>query len=308
MEIQSEHFGNGRSLSMEGSTVEFHDKITELCTLHFHSHFADTSRQDAASTNAHMVELFEHLIDNDQMGGSNSVMWDDTDGCGKQYRCGKAFWLLSFLSHKYQRVIDRLIGAPGHGKGMVDGINGVDKSFLGGCMCLIGTPEANDSEKRMNAASMTENASSSLAQECARLCSTDNRMTGLKGDVKHAKRESNARVKRRHYHVQDDDAIKFKNTKYKAVNFPKDKGVMQCYNVRADPDLGLGKIAMRRIPCACTACREQLKSEWIPNIDEEKQPRYATAEDCKYDKVLHGFNDWTIADLLLTTKDEDGEV
>jgi hypothetical protein len=114
----------------------------------------------------------------DSLFASNEIekqttMWDETDGCGKQYRCAKAYWLLSHLSAKYDMAIDRAIGAPSHGKDIVDGINATDKQYLAGCMCLIGTPEANDSEKWMAAQSMVETASKSLADECARLCTLD---------------------------------------------------------------------------------------------------------------------------------------
>jgi hypothetical protein len=92
-----------------------------------------------------------------------TTMWDETDGCGKQqYRCAKAYWLLSHLSAKYDMTIDHAVGAPLHGKDILDGINATDKQYLAACMCLICTPEANDGEKRMAAQSMVETASKVL--------------------------------------------------------------------------------------------------------------------------------------------------
>ena len=74
LEIQSEHFGNGRSLSMEGSSVEFHiaDLLKEYKAgnldveeleqqFEFVSHFSDVSRQDSTTTNAHMDVLIRDL-------------------------------------------------------------------------------------------------------------------------------------------------------------------------------------------------------------------------------------------------------
>jgi hypothetical protein len=43
-------------------------------------------------------------------------LYETTDGCGAQYRTGTALWFLSSLSAKHNIVIDRLFGAPGHGK------------------------------------------------------------------------------------------------------------------------------------------------------------------------------------------------
>lgn len=57
-------------------------------------------------------------------------MWDDTDGCAKQYRCGTALLFLSLLACTCNITIDRAIGAPGHGKDIVDGLNATDKAFL----------------------------------------------------------------------------------------------------------------------------------------------------------------------------------
>ena len=60
-EVQSEHFGNGRSLSVEGSSVECH--MNEKIVQEFHSHFSDQSRQDASTTNVHMEKMFCFLKD-----------------------------------------------------------------------------------------------------------------------------------------------------------------------------------------------------------------------------------------------------
>jgi hypothetical protein len=71
---QSEHFGNGRSLAMEGSLVESHlaNLIREYKTgnleveeleqqFEFISHFSDVLRQDSTATNAHMDVLIRDL-------------------------------------------------------------------------------------------------------------------------------------------------------------------------------------------------------------------------------------------------------
>ena len=69
---------------------------------------------------------------------------------------------------------------------------------------------------------------------------------------------------------------------------------MQCYNIRADPDLGLGQIALRRIPCACTGCLAQLAKPWQPNIAVSEQPRYKTG-NCELAPIFaDGLNDWHI--------------
>jgi len=56
LEVQSDHFGNGRYLSIEGCKLQYidgdHDEHSE-----FHSNFSDDSRQDASTTHAHMISM-----------------------------------------------------------------------------------------------------------------------------------------------------------------------------------------------------------------------------------------------------------
>ena len=54
-------------------------------------------------------------------------MWDQPDGCAKQYRCSIDYYMISFLSKSYQTVLDRDVDTPGHGKYVVDGFNAVKK-------------------------------------------------------------------------------------------------------------------------------------------------------------------------------------
>ena len=124
LEIQAEHFGNGRSLSMEGSSVEIFARAAVIASLagdytvadalphlrmDFHSHFSDASRQDAATTHAHMWVLLDLLMRGTKELIAGAVLYDDTDGCGKQYRCAKALYLLSLLSSVFGVAIDRIV-------------------------------------------------------------------------------------------------------------------------------------------------------------------------------------------------------
>eukprot|EP00957_Ditylum_brightwellii_P162589 12380629-Ditylum_brightwellii.AAC.1 len=94
-----------------------------------HLHSLDGPKQGAATTNVHMDIFLNSLISREALQ-KKGIIWDDTVGCGKQYRCARVFWLLSYLSQKYNKVIDQAIAAPVHGKGLVDRIGAIDKSFL----------------------------------------------------------------------------------------------------------------------------------------------------------------------------------
>jgi hypothetical protein len=309
-EIQSEHFGNSRSLSIEGSAVEMVvNGLEGKSKLEFHSHFSDKSSQDACTTMAHMEVLIEHLFNENQMA-EGSTMWDNTDGCSKQYRCGTALYFLSVLAVEHGIIIDRAISAPGHGKDIVDGINAIDKEFLRSKMCMIGTPEASDGNKRMAAHSMVEGASKSLAQEALRLCADTSRLSGVKSEKKYSKREENSRLKLRHYHLQKPEDVKYCDIKMMSVGLPKGahNGILARYNLRCEKDLGIGVAAVRRIPCACAGCLEQLAKPWQPGVHANQQSRYASSTTCHFWPIFEGLNDWIIITLEPTANTSREEI
>lgn len=242
-QIQSDHFGNNRTLSIEGSGVEFHtaDGKTRLET---HSHFSDDSDQNAATTHAHMCKLITKLLEMEAMKPDGTwIMFDETDGCAKQYRCGTALFLMSLLAVTYRITIDRAVGAPGHGKDFVDGLNATDKDFLIGKFRMIGLPEDyGDSGNqtvgaatRISPESMVEGTSKSLAVECYRLCSDAARLSGMKSDKKSNKRETNAKLKYRHYHVQEKSGRCHFCATHHESNRIEDKLVTQRATINVQP-------------------------------------------------------------------------
>jgi hypothetical protein len=285
LEVQSTHFGNHRSLSMEGSAVEFFTQEDQetikngqataespLPILESHSHFSDGQRQDAATTYEHTERLVCNLKErNIWLGGCTELL--DTDGCSKQYRCGNSIYLNSVLSSEHGFVIDHAVNAPGHGKDIVDGLNATDKNFLKQKMCLVGTPGAQNQETRMEAAAMVDGAAKSLAEECHRLCTNEERACGVKGGAKHAKREADARMKRRHYHVHKPEAARFFDMRMKVSGLPSGKyqGIGAMYNICTDPNLGLGTAAVCRIPCTCESCFRQHSIPWKPGTPAKEQ-------------------------------------
>ena len=91
-----------------------------------------------------------------------STLWEFTDGCKKQYICKVVVYLLSYLASAYGITIDRQIDAPDHGKGVVDGINAIDKNYLSKMMNFTMTPEVITSKDRMSSATMIEGAEKAL--------------------------------------------------------------------------------------------------------------------------------------------------
>ena len=61
---------------------------------------------------------------------NKSTIWENKDGCDYQYRCSNALDLFSIFYHSYNIVIDSGVGAPRHGKDVVDGLNATEKVIL----------------------------------------------------------------------------------------------------------------------------------------------------------------------------------
>ena len=129
------------------------------------------------------------------------TMWDQTDGCAKQYRCSIAYYLMSYLSTSYQIVLDKAVDTPGHGKDIVDGFNAVQKRYLASCLRMPSTPEKHKTDsKHMRVEAMAEKGEVSFFEECKRLLNLCDEI-GTKGDKKHAKPDAKARLKKKYYWI-----------------------------------------------------------------------------------------------------------
>ena len=92
-------------------------------------------------------------------------MWDQTDGCAKQYKCSIAYYLMSYLSTSYQIVLDRAVDTPGHGRDVLGGFNAVQKLYLATCLRMRSTPEKDKIDsKHMCVEAMTEKGEVSFAE------------------------------------------------------------------------------------------------------------------------------------------------
>ena len=86
--------------------------------------------------------------------------------------------------------------------------------------------------------------------------------------------------------------------------FPKPgafNGLRSHDNIRADPDLGVGRGAVRRAACKCSAaCAKQLELPWKPGVADDLQPRDGRtqlASSGQYTRAYEGENDWKLLDL-----------
>ena len=68
--------------------------------------FSDDRKQDSATTNAHRKRLIELLKIKKVLTSELITIWENTDGCGEQYRCALELYLMSVLSQCYSVIID----------------------------------------------------------------------------------------------------------------------------------------------------------------------------------------------------------
>ena len=94
---------------------------------------SDDSSQDSAATADNSQRLLRHLQSNKKIILGVSTLMESTDGCAASYCYSNALFLLCSVACSQNFVIDRAVSAQGHGKGVVDGLNAVDKRFLRTC-------------------------------------------------------------------------------------------------------------------------------------------------------------------------------
>ena len=149
--------------------------------------------------------------------------------------------------------------------------------------------------KKFAAAVIEGNKGSSPALECKRLLEFEG-TTGKKSYRKNNKRENNRAIQRMHYWVRGG-AEELIGIKCKPAKLPKDEKIRDHYHIYCCPELGLGRVALRKIPCKCIACNNQIKKKWIHKKPAEEHPRLQCAEEFKSSKVLGDSNMWLIVEL-----------
>ena len=101
-------------------------------------------------------------------------------------------------------------------------------------------------------------------------------------DIANTRREKTYVNKKRVYHLQDKDNIEMVWIKKESSGFKRGNrnGILSMYNIRYDLELGVGKAAARRIPCACSFCIEQLYLPWDKKEKDRSQKRYSMNRHC----------------------------
>ena len=66
--------------------------------------------------------------------------------------------------------------------------------------------------------------------------------------------------------------LKYGTCKYTAAAAKASGTSSYHYHVYVCPELGVGRVAMRRIPCACVACDNMIRCPWVVGTIAKEQP------------------------------------
>ena len=133
-QAQFEHFGQKPQIHLESSTFMYHDKDTNEIKEKYFANFSDDADQHASTSFENAKRNFNVLKEEEMLVSGKTTIYDHSDGCRAQCKSATSIYLLTLLSILYNVTIDKMIHAPSHGKGKVDGLAAVMKKFLLKCM------------------------------------------------------------------------------------------------------------------------------------------------------------------------------
>ena len=112
-----------------------------------------------------------------------STVWEDTDGCSKQYKCDLSIYLMTVVSSSYGIIIDSVINVHGHINIGFGGINTTDKRFWSRIE-LIGKLASNYIYNLTILPNASKDVSIKVPYQCIHILSNIDRLNVLKVSTK----------------------------------------------------------------------------------------------------------------------------
>ena len=137
-----------------------------------------------------MFHLLVNVLESGILVPGMLIVWGDTNGCSKQYRCALDIYLITVLSSSYGIIMDRKINSPGHMKYVVDGINAMDKCYLEEEIELINKLGSKNTTNIGILTSDSKDVSIKFADQCLLNLNNKEILIGIKGITKMKKGES----------------------------------------------------------------------------------------------------------------------
>lgn len=187
----------------------------------------------------------------------------------------------------------------GHGKSIVDAINGTDKNIIlrvSGRRVKDAADAVKNESKEMKVHVVQDGEPVSAAEDCKNILESNYNKIEKKTKVKKEGRTINERF----WHVRKKD-VHLNMSKYETIKL-KEKGTTfnDMYHFYTCKELGKGVVAMRRVPCYCKYCNLQLKKPWVNGVRREKQDRFKTIDNFFLSSIVGDENKWRIVDITET--------
>ena len=294
--------GGNANLGMEGLLYKI--QADGKVVVHWHAFLGDGKQQDCRTSYVNSCKLIRKLQEKGYLQrGGNSVLYIQSDGCGKQYKCATSIKMCSMLAEHFGIAINWMVTCAHHGKCLVDALAGKDKYDL-----------SNGLIKGLDSAMIDENGNpiseADKSRDYLRELRKQDLLDGqLLGDTKHKMKEGATHILTRCYdctNFTNENDVPLRKTRYEvksgfykgnAKNGDHTKnGIMEMFNFYFHPGMPKDMAAVRRVPCLCPACHAQLTKEWIsvPALSKkpEKQPRFKAVKDCVFAPMMGDLNEW----------------
>ena len=112
-----------------------------------------------------------------------STVWEDTDGCAKEYRCVLDIYLMTVLSSSNFIITYHSINTPGHVNNVGDVLNATDKRYLKGEMEFIGKLSSNHTINVGTLSSASKDVSIKFSDQCLHIINDKEILNGIKGST-----------------------------------------------------------------------------------------------------------------------------
>lgn len=278
--------------------AEFRNKVR----MKWYGCLLDLVRQDAKTSYANLFKFFKMASTKGFLAKHQGcVVYIRSDGCPKQYKCAAAARMMGILGMIFGVEIDWLINAPHHGKCLVDAIAGRDKYEL--CNAMIRGMDSAHRDEFFKLLSEAAKAAKFLNERHATM------------DVKHnAVTKDKLALTERTYVVSNSEhnSVPYSKCCYHITksqfnkehcNYtPDGKGIGAAYSTKVGHKemyhfsthyrMPIGWIAMRRVPCLCNHCHQQLSRIWMHGRELRDQPMFKSVANCGMRPVMGTLNDW----------------
>ena len=289
-------------------------KVIEECNAlrkQIYYHCSDYKPQVAAVTTHNMEVMIREALASGELKPKSTV-WLKMDGCAKQYKCGKAMYLLCELAFRLREhgiTLDQMNEVTGHGKDEADGHGGVFKNWLINEMRRVDLLEDEGGGPAIEMADVTGETCESFATAMCKVAEAG--LTAVKTEAMNRKRSAKRSTAQRNFRLYTAADIGQPPeinamTDVLARDAPRDrklaaqvehdkmvKATLAHNNYRADPELQLhGKprvVMVRRIACGCPGCKRHLA---MPVAE-----RYKPHDDCERAAMFSRMNDWKRVEL-----------